>query len=44
MGKGNYTLDGNTHNHFWTGSNLILYVDTTQVFNTCDRRILNEKY
>ena len=32
-------MDGNTHNTYWTGSSLIFYVDTTQVFNTCDRRI-----
>ena len=38
-GKLSSTVDGNTHNTFWTGSQWIAYVDTTQVFNTYDRRI-----
>ena len=38
-GAGNYNLDNHTHNFWWSGSNWIVFVDTSQVFNTCDRRI-----
>ena len=35
----NGVLGSNNVNFWWTGSNYILYVDTTQVWNSCDRRI-----
>ena len=40
-GKESYTVDGNTHNTLWTGSQWITYVNTKQDVNTCDSRIKN---